>query len=166
MSREPQTVKELFAKPRKFQVLWNRVTQVPAEMRSTGATLREAARRFGVTPEVVIETIPSAFREGRNGRYEVKPSDGLLRVLLIPSSKGLREIVVQGSREASIVGEYWSAVEKFLKRGDVSAVRKLSRKTVTDGSGERIRLLTNLDELERQASAGVFQFESIYGRTR
>jgi hypothetical protein len=164
--REPQTAKELFAKPRKFQTLWNRVTQVPAEMRSTGATLREGARRFGLTPEVVIDTIPSAFRKARNGRYEVKPSDNLLRVLLIPSSKGLREIVVQGSREASIVGEYWSAVEKFLKRGDASAVRKVSRKTVTDASGERIRLLTNLDELEHQASAGVLHFESLYGRTR
>ena len=166
MSREPQNVKELLAKPRKFQALWNRVTQVPAEMRSTGATLREAATRFGVTPELVLDTIPSAFRKGRNGRYEVKPSDGLLRVLLIPSSKGLREIVVQGIREASIVGKYWNAVEKFLKRGDASVLRKLDRRTVTGASGERIRLLTNLEELERQASAGVFQFESIYGRIR
>ncbi|MGB9242165.1 MAG: hypothetical protein WCC03_02350 [Candidatus Acidiferrales bacterium] len=163
--REPQTIKELFAKPRKFQALYNRVTQVPAEIRS-GATLLEAARRFGVTPAVVIDAIPSAFRKGRNGKYEVKPSDDLLRVLLIPARRGLREIVVQGSREASIVGQYWSAVEKFLKRGDASGLRKLPRKTVTDASGERIRLLTNLEELERQASAGVLYFESLYGRTR
>jgi hypothetical protein len=166
MSREPQTVKELFAKPRKFQALWNRVTQIPAEMRSKGVSLSEASTRFGVSPNTVLDLIPSAFRKDRNGRYEVKSTDDLLRVLLIPSNKGLREVVVRGSREASIVGIYWNAVETYLKRGDASALRKLNRRTVTDANGERIRLLTNLEELERQASAGVFDFESIYGRTR
>ena len=164
--REPQTIKELFAKPRKFQALWNRVTQVPAEMRSKGISLREAAKRFGVSPDAVLDLIPSAFRKDRNGRYQVKPSDDLLRVLLIPSRKGLREIVVKGSRQASIVGAYWSAVEAFVKREDPSPLRRLSQKTATDANGEIIRLLTNLDELERLASAGVLHFESIYGRTR
>jgi hypothetical protein len=164
--REPQTVSELFAKPRKFQALWNRVTQVPAEMRSTGISLKEASKRFSVSPDVVLDLIPSAFRKDRNGRYQVKPSDDLLRVLLIPSRKGLREIVVRGSRKASVVGGYWSALEKFLKRGDTAALRRLHRKTVVDANGEQIRLLTDLDELEHQASAGVLQFESIYGRTR
>lgn len=166
MNREPQNVKDLFAKPRKLQALYNRAVQIPAYMRSKGVTLGKASETFGVSSEVVIDLIPSAFRKNRSGRYEVKPNDNLLRVLLIPSSKGLREIVIQGSREASIVGHYWNAVEKFLKRGDASWLRKLPRKTVTDASGERIRLLTNLEELERQASAGVFGFESIYGRTR
>jgi hypothetical protein len=164
--REPQTINELFAKPRKFQALWNRVTQVPAEMRSKGISLREAAKRFGVSPDAVLDLIPSAFRKDRNGRYQVKPSDDLLRVLLIPSRKGLREIVVKGSRQASIVGAYWSAVEAFVKREDPSPLRRLSQKTATDANGEIIRLLTNLDELERLASAGVLHFESIYGRTR
>jgi hypothetical protein len=166
MSREPQTVRELFAKPRKFQALWNRATQVPAEMRSKGISRGEASKRFGVSPDVVLDLIPSAFRKDRNGRYQVKPSDDLLRVLLIPSRAGLREIVVKGSREASTVGEYWSAVEKFLKRRDPSPLRRLPRKTVMDANGESIRLLTNLDELERLGSAGVLHFESIYGRTR
>jgi hypothetical protein len=163
--REPQTIKELFAKPRKFQALWNRVTQVPAEMRSKGISLKEASRMFSVSPDAVLDLIPSAFRKDRNGRYQVKPSDDLLRVLLIPSRKGLREIVVKGSREASAVGAYWSAVEKFLKGGP-SPLRRLSQKTVTDADGESIRLLTNPDELVRLASAGVLHFESLYGRTR
>ena len=166
MNREPQTVKELFAKPRKFQALWNRVTQIPAEMRSKGVSLSEASTRFGVLPTTVLDLIPSAFRKDRNGRYEVKSTDDLLRILLVPSNKGLREIVVRGSREASIVGIYWNAVETYLKRGDASALRRLSRTTVTDANDERIRLLTNSEELERQASTGAFRFESIYGRTR
>jgi hypothetical protein len=166
MKREPQTANELFAKSRKFQALYNRAVQVPAEMRREGATRAEASRKFGVPSDVVLDLIPSAFRKDRNGRYQVKPSDDLLRVLLIPSRKGLREIVVRGSREASFVNEYFRAVEKYLKRGDSSALKRLRRKSVTDADGNDVRLLTNLEELERQAAAGVLHFESLYGRTR
>jgi hypothetical protein len=163
--RPPRSAKELFARPRKFQKLWNRVTQVPAEMRSKRLSLNQAARQFDVSPKVVVRLIGAAFRRKRNGQYAVKPSDRLLRVLLVPSKKGLREIVVKGSRQASIVGKYSSAVEKFLRTRDAAALRKLRRKSVTDAAGKRVRLLTNFEELENQASAGVLHFESLYGRT-
>jgi hypothetical protein len=162
--RVPRTAKELFARPRRFQEQWNRIVQVPAEMRSQGLSLRQASRRFGVSPSVVLRLAGSAFRKKASGLYEVKSHDRLLRMLLVPSRKGLREIAVRDSREASLVGEYWSAVEKFLARGDLSALRKLRRRSVKDVGGKRVRLLTNLDELKRQASAGVLHFESLYGR--
>jgi len=87
-----------------------------------------------------------------------------LRVIVIPSRKGLREIATRDSREASLIGEYWSAVEKFLVRGDASALKKLRRMSVMDASGKRVRLLTNLEELKLQGSLGVLRFESMYGR--
>lgn len=162
--RAPQKAEELFASSRRFQDQWRRIVQVPSEMRSKGLTLRQAAKHFGVSPETVIRLAGSVFRKNKNGRFEAKPSDRLLRVLLIPSTKGLREVAVRDSREASLIGEYWSAVEKYLARGDASALKKLPRKNVTDAKGKRVRLLTDLDELKRQASAGVLHFESLYGR--
>jgi hypothetical protein len=162
--RAPQTTKELFARPRKFQELWSRIVQVPTEMRSKGMTLKQASTAFGVKSRDVLRLAPSAFKKDRKGRVSVRARDRLLRVLLIPSSMGLREVAVRDSREASLIGEYWSAVEKHLVRGDSSALKKLPRKTITDVRGKRTRLITNLDELNRQASAGVLSFESIYGR--
>ena len=111
----------------------------------------------------VLRLAGSAFTK-KQRRYRIRPFDRLLRVLVIPSRKGLREIATRDSREASLIGEYWSAVEKYLMRGDASALRKLRRKSVIDSSGKRVRLLTNLEELKRQASAGVLHFESLYGR--
>jgi hypothetical protein len=161
--RAPRTTEELFARPKRFQEQWNRIVQVPAEMRS-GLTLRHASRQLGVRPSLVIQLAGSAFKKKRNGRYEVKPTDKLLRVLVVPSRKGLREIAVRDSREASLIGQYWSAVEKYLVTGDDSAFRKLPRKKVKGITGKSVRLLTNLAELRRQGSAGVLQFESLYGR--
>jgi len=164
VARAPHTGEDLFARPKRFQEQWNRIVQVPAEMRSQGLTLRQASRQLGVRPSMVIQLAGSAFKKKRNGRYEVKPTDKLLRVLVIPSRKGLREIVVRDSREASLIGQYWSAVEKYLVTGDPSALRNLPRKKVKTATGKHVRLLMNLEELRRQASAGVLQFESLYGR--
>ncbi len=50
--------------------------------------------------------------------------------MVIRFRKGLREIATRDSREASLIGEYWSAVEKYLTRGDASALKKLRRKAV------------------------------------
>jgi hypothetical protein len=161
--RPPRTSEEFFALPKKFQDQWNRVVQVPSEMRAQGLSLPQATRPLGVSPKTVIRLAGSAFTK-RRGRYQVKPTDRLLRVLVIPSRKGLREIPTRDSREASLIGEYWSAVEKFLTRGDSSALRKLRRKYVTDAHGKRVRFLMDLEELKRQASAGVLHFESLYGR--
>lgn len=161
--RAPRTLEELFKRPRKFQDQWSRVVQVPSEMRAHGLSLSQAARQFGLNSKTVLRLARSAFRKSGK-QYKVKPWDRLLRVLQIPSKRGLREIALRDSREASGVGKYSSAVEKFLVRGDSSALEKLRRRTVKDATGKRVRLLFDLDELKRQGAAGVLHFESIYGR--
>jgi hypothetical protein len=162
--RPPRTADELFARPKRFQDLWDRAVQVPAEMRRLGLSLPQASRKLRVTTKTVLRVAGPAFTKKR-GKYQVKPVDRLLRVLVIPGKKGLREIVVRDSCEASVVGRYWSAVEKALGPAqDAAALLKLPRKIVRDENGKRVRLLTNLDELRRQASAGVLHFESMYGR--
>ena len=162
--RPPRTSEEFFALPKKFQDQWNRAVQVPAEMRRLGLSLPQASHKFRVSPKTVLRVAGSAFTK-KGGKYRVKPVDRLLRVLVIPGKKGLREIVVRDSREASVVGQYWSAVEKALgPTQDSTAFLKLPRKTVRDENGRRVRLLTDLDELKRQASAGVLHFEAMYGR--
>jgi len=76
----------------------------------------------------------------------------------------LGEIAVRDSREASLVGQYWAAVQKYLETGDASALRRVRRKTVTDADGKRVRLIKDLTELERLGSAGVLSFESLYAK--
>ena len=138
--------------------------QVPGVMRSQGVSLKEASKQFGLRPEVVRRLARTAFTKRSYGKYVVKRVDHLLRVVLIPSEKGLREIVLRDSRETALIGHYWNAVDLYLSVGDVSGFRKLKKKSVRDASGKRIALLTDLDELKRQGSAGSFSFETLYGR--
>jgi hypothetical protein len=144
---------------------WNLAVQVPAKMRSEGASLPKVAHDLGLTSKQVLRVARPAFRKLPNGRYSVLASDHLLRILVLPLKKGLSEIPVNDSREASLVGEFWNAVDRYLRTGDASALLSLKKKRVKTASGKRIPLLTDLDELDRQASAGVLRFESLYGRT-
>lgn len=157
----PQTSKQFFARTEQFRDTWNRVTHVISRMRADGVSLKRASREFGLSTSTVIRLAKSALRK-RKGRYAAKPTDKLLRLLVIPTRKGLLEIAMRDSRQASRVGEYWAAVQKYLRTGDASAIEEFRRRGITDASRKRISLLTNLEELDRLASAGVLSFESLY----
>jgi len=158
----PRTAKQYFAMPERSRDIWNRVTHVVSKMRADKLSLQQTSREFGLDPHTVLGLVRPTLRKNKSGRYAAKRSDKLLRVLVVPTPEGLRETTTRDSRQASLVGEYGAAVEKYLRTGDASTLERFRRKRVIDASRKRIPLLTDLDELDRQASAGVLSFESLY----
>lgn len=163
-NRAPRSIEDFFAMSERAQDTWTRATHVVAKMRSDKASLPEAAREYGINPRTVARLVRPALKKGANGRYAARAKDSLLRVLVIPTTDGLREIGLRDSRQASQLGEYWAAVQKYLETGNVSALRKIRRKTITDASGKRFRLLKDVGDLDRLGSAGVLSFESLYAK--
>jgi hypothetical protein len=161
----PRTTEQFFAKPERFQDAWTRLTSVLAKMRSANLSLKQASREVGISPKTVTRLSGSALKKGPNGRYSVKPTDQLLRVLKVPTPHGSHEIGVRGSKQASLLGQYWAAVHKYLATGDASGVEKFRGKQIKDATGAIIPLLTDLKALSRQGSAGVLSFESLYARS-
>lgn len=160
----PRTADELFAKPKRSREAWIRTTQVVTRVRTKHESLQKASREEGIDPRTVIRLAGSALRKRPNGRYAAKASDRLLRVLVIPTSTGSDEIAVRDSRQATQLAEYWIAVHRYLQTGDASSIKKFRGKSITDANGKRIRLVTDLEELDRLGSAGAFSFESLYAR--
>ena len=160
----PRTAEQYFAKPPRLQELWNRITHVIAKMRAGKVSLHQASQEFGVDPRTVIKRGGSALKKSAKGRYEAKKSDRLLRVLVVPTHDGTREIAVRGSRSASLLGEYWSAAHKYLQTGDASGLKKFRGQKTWDINGKQIPFITDPAELKRLGSAGVFSFESMYAR--
>lgn len=160
---EPQSIEEFFAMSETDQDLWKNVGQAITEMRA-GASRRQASRKFDLDPPKLSRLARPALRKLGNGRWAAKAHDHLLRVLVIPSRKGLREIGTRDSRQATVLGKYWTAVNRYLDTGDASALREFRGKHIIDANGKRIRLLTKLGELDRLGSAGVLSFESLYAK--
>jgi hypothetical protein len=133
-------------------------------MRAEKASLKKAALEVGIRPEIVKRWVASAL-EKRSGRFAAKKNDQLLRVLRIPSADGTREVAVRGSKRASLLGEYWAALQRYLETGDGSRLEKFRGKSVKTADGTEIQLLTDRAELNRMGSAGVLSFESLYSRS-
>ena len=70
-----------------------------------GVSLRSAAAEYGVDPRTVVRLGGSALRKNASGRYAAKPSDNLLRVMVVPVHGGRVEVAVRGSRAASELGK-------------------------------------------------------------
>jgi hypothetical protein len=160
----PRTAEEFFALPEQLQDRWIRVANAISRVRADRVSLARASREFGLDPRTAMRLGRSGLRKRANGRYAARPSDRLLRVLVIPTGEGLREIALRDSRQASEVAEYSNGVQRYLQTGDSSALREFTGKYVTDAKGEKVLLLTDLEELDRLGNAGVLSFESLYAR--
>jgi hypothetical protein len=161
----PRTEAQYLAKPETFKDTWERVIEAISKMRNGRVSLTQAAREARVSPRTVTKYGKSALRKGKSGKYTVKKNDSLLRVLSIPTAEGPRTIAVRGSKQASLLAEYWNAVHRYLQTGNTSTLKEFHGQKITDASGLEIPLLVDPDALNRLGSAGVLSFESIYART-
>jgi hypothetical protein len=161
----PRTAKEFFAKPRAFQHTWTAVTRAISKMRADRVSLRQASHESDLDPRLVARLGKSALRKRRNGQYVAKPSDKLLRILAVPTPDGVREVATRDSKEATQLGKYWAAVQKYLQTGNESGLKKFRRKRITDASGKKIPLVLDTAVLDELGSAGVLSFESLYAKT-
>jgi hypothetical protein len=159
------TPDDFFAQSEEFQTDWEDTLRVIAKMRSDGLSLKKAAKQEGVNPRTVSRLGRRALKRRSNGSYAVSKTDSLLRVLQVPTSEGRRELALRSSRDASTVGQYWDAVNKYIRTGDDSRLKKFEGKQIRDISGNRIALITDRKELNRLGSAGVLSFENLYSKT-
>lgn len=163
-STNPHNTEQYFELSPEAQEQWNRVAHVIQKVRTERVSVTQAAKEFGIDRKKVIQLGGSALRKQKNGRYKAKSFDRLLRVLVIPSSDGLKEVAVRDSRTASKIAEYSNAVHRFLQTGDASRLRTFRKLKINDASGNPIKLLTDTNELTRIGLAGVLSFESLYAR--
>lgn len=159
-----RTLSQYAAKTPRSKTAIANAAHVLSRMRE-GVSLSRAAAEYGIDPRTVLRLAGPAMRKRSSGTYAVKSSDKLLRVLVVPTPRGLAEIVVRDSRSATRIGQYWDAVRLALETGDYSKLRGFRGETVTTVDGARRVLMTDPDELERLGSVGALSFESIYART-
>jgi hypothetical protein len=158
--RRPTTARQYYAMSQKDQETWDAVAHVISRIRD-GESLPKASKEFGIPPSTAVELGRPALRK-RGGRYVATKTDRLLRIVTTLTVAGKKEIATRDSRQASLIGGHWAAVQRYLQTGDDSALLKFKETRVADASGKRHTFLTNLAELNRQASAGMLSFESMY----
>ena len=161
----PRTEAQYSARPERFKETWDRVLSVISKMRSEKVSLTQASRDAGISPRTVTKWGKSALRKQKSGKYAAKASDNLLRLVTIPTPQGIREIAVRGSKQVSLLAEYWNAVHWYLQTGNATRLKQFQSKQIKDANGVDVPLPVDLAELNRLGSAGVLSFESLYARS-
>jgi hypothetical protein len=156
----PQTLKQYLSLSHKDQETLDSVGQIISRVRA-GYRLTPVLAEYGISRKIFIARGRPALRK-KNGKYVATKTDKLLRVVSGLTGKGKELIATRDSRQASLIGGHWAAVQRYLQTGDDSPLLRFKGWKVTDASGKRHSLLTDLKKLDRLASAGVLSFESIY----
>jgi hypothetical protein len=161
----PHTEAQYLARPEKFKETWDRVLSAISKMRHDKVSLTQASRDAGTSPRTVTKWGKSALRKQKSGKYAAKASDKLLRIVMIPTPEGMREIAVRESKQVSLLAEYWNALHRYLQTGDATQLKTFQGKQIKDANGVDVPLPTDLAVLNRLGSAGVLSFESLYARS-
>lgn len=159
----PRSIEDYNAMSERDQQLWDDIGQITTEIR-LGASLNRASRQFNRDPRIVRRMGKTALRKLRNGRWAAKRTDRLLRVLQRITSEGKVEVALSDSRQSTVLGRYWNAVELYRDTGDPSRLQEFEGEYIIDAAGNRLPLLTDLQTLDLLGSAGILSFESLYGR--
>jgi hypothetical protein len=133
-------------------------------MRREGLSASRAVEVEGTTISNLERYAGSALRKvGKD--YLAKPIDDLVRPMLWLDSSGVWPIEIHGSKAASLIGQFWNAVDAVLK-GDRNALKRFEERTLP---GTKLRFLTDLRVIRHLQDAG--QLENIkeiywHGRRR
>ena len=126
------------------------------EMRRSGVSLREAARRAGTTPRSVHRYAGDLLV--RNGsRYGALPSDRSYQRMAVLSVDGLADVDTRGSAVRSLIARHWNAVGRFAATGDVSVLEPFRGRRVGG-----VELTTDIATIEEYLRRGEIDVDDIY----
>lgn len=148
---------------------WNSLSANQREMRKRslnvlhlirqGKPFKTAAKEYGITPKITREQLGRAIIK-RGGRWVGRKSDTIERGMRLYENGRITSITVTNSKDASLMGEYFSAVKKALRTRDPQPLQKFKHITITDANGTKHRFETNLKKLyeieERQENSEFF----------
>ena len=90
-----------------------------------GQSLSSASKELHIKPETVIKNT-GAFKKVK-GKWLAKSQDRISRIMSIYENGKQSWIEVRDSRTASRIGKYNSAVNEFLRTGDVKVLKPFKR---------------------------------------
>ena len=126
-------------------------------MRREKLSLNAAAQRLDISPDVVRRYAGEGLRRGASGNFYAKPSDDISRSMNFLTGRGLIEIEVRNSKDATLISRYMTALKDYLATGEKSFLDRFRGRRVGTH-----RFITDPDILDELADAGEVDFDSLY----
>lgn len=112
-----------------------------------GANLSQMTEKFGMKTKDAIKNL-GQYLYKENGKWKVTKTDSLeVEMRFYDREAGHTTIVTASSKDRSLIGEYFNAVERTLKDGDTSRLKKFDNIKIVDSAGNEHSFETRLDRL-------------------
>jgi hypothetical protein len=112
-----------------------------------GANLSQMTEKFGMKTKDAIKNL-GQYLYKENGKWNVTKTDSLeVEMRFYDREAGHTSIVTVSSKDRSLIGEYFNAVDKTLKDGDTSRLKKFDNIKIVDSAGNEHSFETRLDRL-------------------
>jgi len=158
---------------RKHKAKIGRRTHLPAdpndrrekalELMKKGVSQEEAARTVGISAKTLAryrkKYTTSKLRHRKWNILDRRPANMLI------ASRGIVFAITVPYRSKTLVGKYWSAVNKFLDSNNVKYLRQFRDVVIRDIQRKRYVLETDPNALRRSDSVGELSFHTLYKNT-
>ncbi|KGK98712.1 hypothetical protein LI82_07655 [Methanococcoides methylutens] len=124
----------------------------------------KAVEKTGIHKKDVVRNLGKYLYKSK-GKWKVTATDRIeVEMLIYDRDAGQISIVTTNSIDRSLIGSYFNAVNRALKTGDSSLLKRFDDIQIIDANGEEHSFVTDLDELyEIQDSQEEPEFLEIYG---
>jgi hypothetical protein len=112
-----------------------------------GKSLYASAKLLGISVKAVRQNLGKILYK-RHRRWKARQTDRIERGLTIYEKGKLRNIIVNDSQVATLVGEHFNAVKKALISGDASPLEPYKKIIIRDNKRKKHRLETRLEKLK------------------
>jgi len=128
-----------------------------------GHSLSSASEQVDLS-KYLIKKFLGRYIFKKRGRFVVTKTDSIQRSMeFYDRKKGRIFVVVRNSKDASLIGEYFSAVRKAIN-GDQSNLKKFKNKIIIDADGIKHRFETRLEKIfDIEEEIEEPEFREIYG---
>jgi len=128
--------------------------QIMRAMRK-GASLDQMTKKLGMSNKDAIKNL-GRYLYKENGRWKVTKTDSIqVGMRFYDQNTGNTTIVTTGSKDRYLINEYFDAVNKTLKDGDVSRLKKFENIKIVDAEGNEHSFETRLNRLYELEEAQV-----------
>lgn len=139
------------------RIKWKNLTSKQKSQRKLSLEVLRLMRKGYSFSSATKETGLSSYLSKKNlgryvrkkfGRYFPTITDSIQRSMEFYDRKeGRIFIVVKNSKDASMIGEYFSNVRQAIRTGDDSYLKKFKRKSITDTEGKKHYFETDLEKI-------------------
>lgn len=112
-----------------------------------GKSLSASSKKVGLRAGIVKSDLGSYLYKRKRIWHAKKIENNIQREMMIYEKGKPVAIIVRNSKDASLIGQYFNDVKRFLETGDKTLLTKYKKRVIRDAKGKKHKLETRPEKI-------------------